>query len=402
MVTMTWLTRYRNLTALCLIAVGVAACEDSSDGITEPDPTSPSTFESTAAGYYHSCAVASDGVAFCWGYNRPSGQLGDGTTFNRILPVTVHGDLRFEQLVGGGSHTCGLTNDGEAYCWGDNEAGQLGNGGTEGSSTPAEVAGGHHFQALTAGESHTCGLSESGEAYCWGLNAKGQLGNGSNTNAVEPVQVSGGHTFVALFAGYEHTCGITGDGGAYCWGKNASGQLGDNTRTAKNTPVQVKTDVTFKTSGPMIASAGQNHTCAISTDNRAYCWGDNWHNQSGQTVSRNVFLTPMVVPDVPAMDRIAAGGDHSCALTPGGEAWCWGDSKRGQLGNADVEEGEFTPPVQVSDAHDFKNLSLGWDHTCGVTTSGEVLCWGYNGHGQVGTGDRTNALVPHLVKFESE
>src|SRR5690554_6605600 len=79
MVTMTWLTRCWNVAALCLVAVGLAACEDNSDGITDPDPTAPATFESTAAGYYHSCAVASNGVAYCWGYNRPSGQLGDGT-----------------------------------------------------------------------------------------------------------------------------------------------------------------------------------------------------------------------------------------------------------------------------------------------------------------------------------
>jgi alpha-tubulin suppressor-like RCC1 family protein len=125
-------------------------------------------------------------------------------------------------------HTCALTVQGAAYCWGLNADGQLGNGGNANSPTPVPVAGGLTFEAISAGWWHTCALTATGAAYCWGLNFHGQLGDGSNaTTLAVPAPVAGSLTFDDLAAGGHHTCAITPSRMTYCWGSNSSGQLAD-------------------------------------------------------------------------------------------------------------------------------------------------------------------------------
>jgi len=158
------------------------------------------------------------------------GELGDGTTVERTSPTPVAGGLTFAQLGRVGFyHTCGVTFDGAAYCWGDNTWGQLGDGTTTWEPSPVLVAGGLTFAAVSAGSYHTCGVTSGGAAYCWGGNSAGELGDGTFTQRTSPVAVAGGLMFATVSAGDSHTCGVTTGGAAYCWGDNPSGQLGNGT-----------------------------------------------------------------------------------------------------------------------------------------------------------------------------
>ncbi len=145
-------------------------------------------FRSLTAGSGHACALTAEGRAYCWGDNR-LGQRGDGSTNVAIEPTEVVGNLVFVHVTGGDRHTCGLTTDGEAYCWGYNGDGALGTdasfdscNGMLCSTRPVLVRGGLEFQVVDAssgpGGSHTCGVTRSGLAFCWGLNDAGQLGAG--------------------------------------------------------------------------------------------------------------------------------------------------------------------------------------------------------------------------------
>jgi alpha-tubulin suppressor-like RCC1 family protein len=168
--------------------------------LTQVDTDVP--FVSITAGYNHTCALDAAGRAYCWGDNR-NGELGSALTGDcdgwsqagpepscQARPVPVETSLEFRSLAGGASFTCGLTADGQAYCWGLGNEGQLGAGSRASAKTgPVPVVGGLRFASLSAGTNHVCGVSVEGRAYCWGGGAEGQLGTGFVTDRLEPAEV---------------------------------------------------------------------------------------------------------------------------------------------------------------------------------------------------------------------
>lgn len=237
----------RDVAAEGCVSRGTAMCT----AIPLPAETSQS-FRSVSAGLYHTCALALQGPAFCWGIHY-HGELGhNGSRYRSQLPSEpVQGGISFAQLTSGGGHTpqryidrghsCGVTVQQEAYCWGANDSGQLGIGApdTTFNNAPLRIAAEMRFSALSAGRAHTCGITEVGEALCWGRNADGQLGDGTTTQRSEPVRVVGGHRFFHLAAGWSHTCGVTVERAIYCWGTNSEGQLGTGDRRHSTQPVRV-------------------------------------------------------------------------------------------------------------------------------------------------------------------
>lgn len=143
-----------------------------------------------AVGESHTCGLDTFGKAWCWGSNG-SGQLGDGTTTQRVTPVAVATALSFTRIVANGAHTCGLSSDGKAWCWGSNSSGRFDDGTISGSSTPSAVTGGRSFTELAAGVSNACGLSSDGIVWCWGANSVGQLGDGTPRYRTSPMMVVG-------------------------------------------------------------------------------------------------------------------------------------------------------------------------------------------------------------------
>jgi alpha-tubulin suppressor-like RCC1 family protein len=163
----------------------------------------------------------------------------------------IVGDLKFSQIVAGVSHSCGLTTEGTAYCWGYNFWGQLGDGTLTDRSLPVPVSGSLKFAAISVGSEHTCAVAVGGSAYCWGSAFNGRLGvdpsavgacpNGQSTFpcSVQPIAVQGGLGFTSISANAATTCALTAAGAAYCWGGNSDGQLGDGTFTNRSAPTRV-------------------------------------------------------------------------------------------------------------------------------------------------------------------
>jgi len=245
------------------------------DDVPAPTRANDGRWITLSAGSHHICAVAPDGSAFCWGRDE-QGQLGD-TAHDRCsfqvdvypcsaAPVRVRTTLRFTQIAAGMWHTCALTGDGIAYCWG--QGGLLGDGSTQRSTTPVRVAGGLAFKALDAGASHTCGVTLANAAYCWGYNSPAVLGDGTDTNRTAPVAVAGGLSFTRVSPGGSHTCGLTTSGAAYCWGQNYFGQLGTGDTLSGSTPRPVAGGRTFVELSPSSDGA-----CGIAEDGNMYCWG---------------------------------------------------------------------------------------------------------------------------------
>jgi alpha-tubulin suppressor-like RCC1 family protein len=385
------------LTMLLSTALGACWGDLDREGIFEPvRPAEIEPGRTVTTGWQHSCALLADGSAWCWGDNSNRGQLGNQSWTDANLPVEVSGGLTFRDLAGGAYHTCGVAATGQAYCWGRNDYGQLGNQTTADADRPVPVSGEIVFQLINGGEFSSCGLSTAGRAYCWGRNNHGQLGGGRDTAfaSTTPLEVAGSLRFEALAVGHQHACGVTPEGTMYCWGRNALGQLGNGTQVDSSTPVRVSGDLEFSTQ----IGASQHNTCALTTAGRAYCWGDNWHNQVGNNAGRAPFSTPQPVADVPDFHRLGVGGDHACALTPAGEAWCWGDNMRGPLGY--FSRTAYNPARPVPGGLTFAAISGGgWDHYCAATTGGELYCWGWNNKGQLGDGTTHGRHHPVRVRM---
>jgi alpha-tubulin suppressor-like RCC1 family protein len=354
--------------------------------ITRSAPTRVSgstTFSSVTTGGYHSCALTGTGAAYCWGLNG-NGQLGDGSTTNRTVPTAVSGGYTFSSISAGDFFTCGRTTAGWIYCWGGNGAGQLGNNSTTQSSTPVrEALNLTTWTAVSTGARHTCGISNSGTVYCWGLNDHGQLATGDTVHRASPSLVGTGYSAVAV-GGY-HSCALVG-GTAYCWGRNDLGQLGISSYTDAYGPTAVSGGLTFGS-----LSGGRYQTCGLAGFT-AYCWGNNFDGQNGDGTT-NVSNAPVGVTGSISFTAISAGGYHTCGVQSStGNSLCWGWNGFGQVGNATAMDGVSPVPVQGPPST-ATLVTTGHEHTCGLMNS-SVYCWGWNSSGQLGDGtttDHTNA-----------
>lgn len=392
---------------LCAAAVFAAA----------PNPAEGEGVIAVAAGGSHTCVLTAAGGVKCWGSGL-SGQLGNGLVVERQLtPVDVAGlNSGVAAIAAGDIHTCALTNAGSVKCWGSNFYGQLGATTTElcsgfpCSTTPVEVTGlGSGVAALARGAGlHACALTNAGGIKCWGRNEYGQLGDGTrgdgnsstndhfSTTPVDVLEAPGGPPLTgmgAVVVGANHSCAIDGFGAVSCWGANIAGGLGDGTRMDRTTPV----DVVGLGNGVIALAAGLFHSCAVTAAGSLKCWGGNSEGQLGD--GTNVFsrATPADVVGLTSGVRdVVAGAAHTCALTTGGEALCWGDNLgHGQVGDNGRCGLECHVPSDVcSPGRRFECAALmmgaagvysGLNHTCAADAMGAVSCWGANFFGQLGS-----------------
>lgn len=198
-------------------------------------------FDHVAAGAYHSAAVGNDGNVYAWGWGR-DGQIGDGDTEDHILPTQVHMPLcgSFVGVASGYAYSAALSDTGCIFSWGANGSGQLGDGTTQNRLEPVRVQApeGVIFTNLGLGASHALAEDNNGNVYAWGLGSSGQLGNDFNEGSLLPVLVVSPSdiALTSVSGGSSHSVAVGDDGTAYGWGYNSSGQLGDGTRQTRFVP----------------------------------------------------------------------------------------------------------------------------------------------------------------------
>lgn len=374
-------------------------------------------FRQISVGFGFTCGRALDGRGYCWGANHVE-QLGKGLGNGGATswPQEIAGGHRFLAIVAGGLHACGWTDLGETLCWGDNRQGQVGVGGpTATASAPVAVAGGTEFSQLASAGDNTCGLTAAGQAWCWGRywpNQPAPLAGGLtftrlsagwsetcgitvsgaaycwSTGSGQPFQLPGTITWASLAPGADHLCGISTTGTGYCWGSNDRGQLGDSTTIGRAVPVPVAGGHQF-----LEMSVGRQMSCGLVLDGSAWCWGRDSMLGDGSTVDRPY---PGPVSGGQAFTRLVSTSNGvTCAATAAGEGWCWGRNDYGQLGNGQSGAGLIgLVPGLITGGHSFASLGLLETSSCGVTTTGGGFCWGWNGTGQLGTGDLLSSPNP--------
>lgn len=262
-------------------------------------------WKQVAVGWSHACGVRTDGQLYCWGQNL-RGQLGLGTTgAAKPTPQRVGTGSTWTSVVSGGWHSCAIRTDGTAWCWGDNALGGLGIGTTTTQPSPAQVGAATDWRSLSASFGGTCGIRGSGDLYCWGKNRSGEVGDATTTDRTAPVKVSGSG-WLAVAAGDGSTCALDATGRPWCWGDNRYQQASTGAVSRAATPARRGT-----ATGLTAIAAGWLHYCAVGSD--VSCWGSNEVGQLG-TAAVTAKATPATTAiPAPEQQRLDAMGPAQVA-----------------------------------------------------------------------------------------
>ena len=331
------------------------------------------------AGGKVSCSILNNNFLKCWGLNS-YGQQGQGDTVDRgnvagdmaaltSIQLGVERTVQFVSVSRAGHHICAILDDDSLKCWGRNHYGQLGVGSTNNQGDdPGEMAilptvdlGGQTVKFVSAGSIHTCVILNDDSVKCWGQNTAGQLGrnaaqggglitdsigsnNANEITNITPVDLGLGRTAVKIATGSKFNCVIMDNKKVKCWGYNNVGQL------------------------------GLGHT-------------DNQGDDLGE-----IATLPTINLGLGAKD-ITAGSDYACAILTNGKIKCWGQNNKGQLGlghkddqGDDLGEIENLPTINLGTGRRALSLSSGDGHNCAYLDNRTIKCWGYNNSGQLGLG----------------
>ena len=346
-----------------------------------------------SSGSSHTCALTEEGHVKCWGHGV-YGQLGNRRMENdhTPTPIDVHTNSSnsiplsgIKAISSGYYHTCALTKKGLVKCWGRGSHGRLGDGRAINAPTPVNVHTNSsestplsEIVAISSGGYHTCALTNKGNVKCWGYGSSGQLGHGKTSDAPTPVDVLTNSSestplsgIVAISSGAQNTCALTNKGNVKCWGFGENGQLGHGEMASVPTPVDVLTSSSDATPlGSIKAIApGFYHTCALTKEGSAKCWGLGDNGQLGHgrtpTPASSIYSTTPVNVHTSASESaplsnlkaMSSGGYHTCALAERGNVKCWGLGDNGQLGHGKTATYSSTP-VDVIDDSQWTVLSI--------------------------------------------
>ena len=285
-------------------------------------------------------------------------------------------------------HTCVILSDQTVSCWGENLSGQLGIGNNTNQHSPVSVPGLTNIAEISLGSAHTCAINNTGSVWCWGFNVWGQLGIGNITNQNSPVLVEALSNIVEISLGEYHTCARNITGVIFCWGRNQNGELGiGTTDNQENLPQFVNFPSSYASNFTQIAVGGF-HACAINEDKFCFCWGWNDLGQVGLESSSNPQnidkqTTPVLLQgDQKPYKEVSLGYKHSCIIDADDNLFCWGENQYYELGKFHDENNDQRNDAKVYEllyiTNNTDKISLGKKHTCAIKNTGHVFCWGLN------------------------
>lgn len=403
-----------------------------------PLVVSPEPVIQLASGAYHQCVLYGAGKVKCWGRND-WGQLGVGSTDDRgddagelgpSLPDVNLGSGRYAKSINAGWYvTCAILDDDTLKCWGS--GGILGTGdrdhrgddeGDMGDALlPIDLGTSAKPVQVSAGAEHVCVVLDDGSAKCFGWNHWTQLGTPAPDMNEDPGQSIGnepdemggnlpaldvgeGVEVLQVSAGAQHTCVVLSGGVVKCFGYGPG--LGNYGQGSYGLPIKDVDAVELGTgrSAKQVV-AGYDHSCAILDDDTVKCWGFGHTGATGHSGDRGWLesSTPDMGDALPTVElgtgrhalELQSGGDqHTCALLDNHQLKCWGWGNLARLGNQITgalgddawEMGDNLLPLRLGGSDEVESFST-CVHGCALLTTGEVKCWGYNDHGQLGLGD---------------
>ncbi|HET7809262.1 MAG TPA: hypothetical protein VFL16_01665 [Steroidobacteraceae bacterium] len=367
-----------------------------------PDLTGP--YRYVATGRAHTCAITKHDDIFCWGDNQ-DGQLGAPTTQTcqfsdcSLVPIAIQcpaGEAcKWRALAAGWNHTCAVDTNGKAWCWG--EDGNFATGEWSQGKLPKHalrqipartfLGATANFVAIDTNIGHTCALTSAQDLFCWGDNSRGELGwpNTIVQGTPTATMIANGNKYQSIVTGDMHSCAIQVNGLLDCWGDNSQFQLTGNANSAifitVNSKIPLLTGKTVRR-----VAAGQAATCAENSDDNTVCWGKPTFGGSS-SLSNPGFIALAGSSSTSLATEVHDCGlgfqncSHTCLTDSGGDLFCrnWvRNVTPGQLGKMIKPWPDF--------GVDYTQVDVGQTHACAVTDQHDIWCWGMNDFGQFGTG----------------
>ena len=331
--------------------------------------TAPTTWTQDAIDGNHSCLIGG-GDVYCYGYDD-NGSLGDGFVAHGVLATPIASVSHAIDVVTGGQFSC-ATDGTTVGCWGGNQYGQLGNGAVSGATSPTEVTvATGPYASITTGANHTCVIAGSGTPYCWGDNRDHQAAPTNGAPILMPTEATA-TVMMMLAAGGHHTCGLGNDHSIYCWGTNGLSGAG---------PMSILSGATLQW---LEVAASDDTSCGLDASNTVSCWGElPWSSITNPTVTPS----PMTSGIVTASSLVAVGTNRLAALESSS-----GAVTAGTLCGADDSTpiNVVASGVQIASAQGETSLGIPSGHTCVVTTTEMALtCWGPNDSNQISPSSTT-------------
>jgi hypothetical protein len=387
-------------------------------------------FTALSAGYDSSCGVVPAERLLCWGRIVDSAGPGTGRAYRvhpGAMPALGETRVRDVAVVRGrtpsvanpGSVTCATRAAASPLCWGLASQGEQGTGSLQRNVVhpPTPVGGPAVLASVALGYAHACGLTAAGAAYCWGNAAEARLGHPTTSTAclgvgsvqsfcqTLPAPVSGADRYRVVAVGGAHGCGVTLDGRLLCWGTGPAAGAPPPVFNQER-PVFVPTMLGSAATGSdayATVAAGFDHACAITTGGELRCWGLNGSGQLGRGTRDTLrYAAPGAVAGAaggaaqPVRYRaVSAGTAFTCAVAADGRLSCWGANDWGQLGDGTTAARALPTPVATT--RRFVAVSAGDTHACAIADDGAGYCWGDNRSGQLGNGVTTSSSVPVRV-----
>lgn len=385
--------------------------------------------------------IKSDGVLQTWGWAASGITLGDGSTVNRSVPVSIGGtftdwnsiqggDYYFiagragdpNSVYGWGSGSTGKFGNNStanrnqlqitytapnntnfipsggsnstlfqeniprtlvAYAWGQGDGGEIGDGTTINRSFPTQIPT-YSWTTVSSHRNFSVGITYDGKIYTWGGNNAGQLGNGSTINRSLPTQIGTSFGWGSLPVGWnaDMSGSIKTNGSLFLWGYNSSGQLGINTTAARSNPVQI--------AGSWKTISVSSYTLAIKNDSTLWAWGYNLYGSLG--TSSTIYRSSPVQIGTSSWSYVYAGFLTSAGIKIDGTLWTWGDNSYGTLGINSA--GRRSSPVQVGSNNDWTYVTGGNGYMIALRANGSLWSWGLNDAGYLGDGTTITKSSP--------
>jgi alpha-tubulin suppressor-like RCC1 family protein len=353
------------------------------------------------AGAFTTCARMGSGDVYCWGSNV-AGVAGVDSTEEMIPePTKVVGIDRAVDVDTSGYHSCAVESTGLVYCWGDNQNGEVSASAPAEVRAPRRVLGLENVRQAETGLDHTCIAYRSGSVACWGANGFGQLGAGDLDphDDIRDVDIEGAQT---IEAGGSTTCAVVSGGALQCWGALRP----DGMSGVTSLPVTATGLSSIETVAGSVFSF-----CASGSTGGVYCWGI--LGALIPTMGRPLLSSttePTLIGDTRSTraSSLATGGQlyrsvegmtlyhHACFSDVGGVVSCWGTNNVGQLGRGSLDSQPF--PVSL-EFEPVGEVAVGDAHTCARLERGRVACWGRGTALGVGDDGAPDQRAPVVLDF---